>query len=124
MSVISITDLIGIKFKIHGRSKEEGFDCYGLAIEVMKRAGYRLPDAFYCDYSNTDNTKDTLINGFLSLKNAEYLCIILIRKANRLHIGICLEHGLMIHATEKQGVIVEPIARYKSYIEGYYKVKN
>ena len=38
---IQISDLIGIPYKDHGRTAE-GMDCYGLAIEVMRRYGYKV----------------------------------------------------------------------------------
>ena len=47
MPELRIDDLIGVRFKNHGRSVEEGFDCYGLAIEVSKRLGHNLRDLWY-----------------------------------------------------------------------------
>ena len=48
-------DLLGVRFKVHGRNKKEGFDCYGLAIEVLRRNGIILKDVFY---DNLDVVRD------------------------------------------------------------------
>ena len=42
--MIDVSDLIGVPFVEFGRDKENGLDCYGLAIEVEKRLGKDLKD--------------------------------------------------------------------------------
>ena len=63
--MIDVSDLVGVPFKVHGRSKEEGFDCYGLAMGVERRAGKNLPDAFYSEVKAESNRKvrDVLLDG-------------------------------------------------------------
>ena len=126
MPCISIRDLIGCKFKVHGRNKEEGFDCYGLVIEIMKRQGITIPDPIYTDIQKTEETYNQLMKKIKYeklVKPVEY-CIVLIDLKNARHIGVYLGNGDFIHATENCGVIIEPIKRWNSKIEGFYKVKN
>lgn len=56
--LVSYRDLIGVPYKVHGRSIEDGLDCYGLAIEVLRRNGIRLDDVIYSD--NDEDTKSRL----------------------------------------------------------------
>ena len=44
--MIEINDLIGTPYRDHGRDAA-GYDCYGLAIEVARRFGYKLNDVIY-----------------------------------------------------------------------------
>lgn len=120
-------DLIGIPFKTHGRNKEEGFDCYGLAIEILKRNGIILPDVFYDDLKNRESTYNILYNSIESqlLDREQINCIIVIKENNNpVHVGVYIGEGQFIHTTPKTGVIIEPLNRYKPRIQGYYKVIN
>lgn len=122
-------DLIGCKYKIHGRSKEEGFDCYGLVIEVYKRNGIELPDMFYMFQNEIEkvNIAQGIKTRFFSsipnikLEKPEDLCIIEINvRGNPIHVGVYIGKGMMIHCTHS-GVIIEPIRKYTNKIVGYYK---
>lgn len=126
MSCISVNDLIGCGFKTHGRTKEEGFDCYGLAIEVLKRNGITLPDLWY-DNSKESDIKERVetLTKFIKIDNFENLCIIDIETyRNYTHIGVYVGEGKFVHAIEKYGVIVENVSKYRHRIKGLYKVSN
>lgn len=122
-------DLIGCKFKLHGRNKEEGFDCYGLVLEVYKRNGINLPDMFY-EYS-TDEGKVESVNEIrtlatttipnIKLEKPEELCIIEItERGNPVHVGVYIGEGMFIHCSYT-GVVIEPLRKYQNRIVGYYK---
>ena len=118
-------DLLGVKFKVHGRSIEEGFDCYGLAIEVLRRNGITMPDVFYKDLNNRDIVHDELhsIIPHKRIEKPENCCIIEIAVNNEpVHIAVYIGNGMMIHTTYDTGVVIEPLVRYKKRILGYYKV--
>lgn len=127
MPSTSIRDLIGCKFTVHGRTKEEGFDCYGLAIEVLRRNGIELPDVFYSDLSQSLQIERQLMASIQVTKidNYEKNCIILItNNGEPTHIGIYIGEGMMIHSVRNIGVVLEPVKRWKPRIKGLYKVSN
>ena len=107
-------DLLGVKYTPHGRNKGEGFDCYGLAIEVFRRNGIVLEDFILNPKEGKWNT--------IKIDNLEKLCIIEIEKGNKYHIAVYIGDGLMIHATEKFGVCIEPVYRYSAWIRRYSKL--
>ncbi len=119
-------DLIGCKFKTHGRTKEEGFDCYGLAIEVLRRNNIELIDVFYSDLSESEIVAQELFNKlhYQKLEKPEKLCIIMFKvKGRPTHVGIYLGDGQFIHATES-GVMVDYLYKWKIRVLGYYKVST
>lgn len=122
-------DLLGAKFKIHGRNRKEGFDCYGLAIEVLKRQGIEMKDVFYDNANFNDRTK--IKNDMLEVIKAKRLekacinCIVEIEVFGQpKHIGVYIGGGKMIHCTEKYGVVIEPLKRYANRIRGYYEIEK
>lgn len=120
-------DLLGVKFKVHGRSKEEGFDCYGLAIEVLRRNGIVLKDAFYNDLENRGVVHDELHASISHerIEKPEYCCLIEIAvHGEPIHVAVYIGNGMMIHTMINSRVVVEPLAHYKNRILGYYRVCN
>ena len=117
-------DLLGVPFKVHGRGRD-GLDCWGLAIEVFRRYGTRLPD---CWYENLDDKAE--IRGRLegsveyrTLDMEKEPCLLLIRvDGNPNHVAVYIGEGYLIHATRRYGVAVEPVGRYRERIEGIYDV--
>lgn len=121
------SDLLGIKFKVHGRNKKEGFDCYGLAIEVLRRNGIELKDAFYSDLRSRNEIHDKMhkVISYVRIDKPQKNCIIEIEvHGEPLHIGVYIGNGLMIHTTHKTNVVIEPLSRYKNKVLGYYNVIN
>lgn len=120
-------DLLGVKFTPHGRNKKDGFDCYGLAIEILKRNGIILNDVFYEKIENEEEIKKS---AFLKTKHKKIEtlkknCIILLRVKNEpTHIAVYIGNNFLIHATKNYGVIIEPIYKWKKRIEGIYEICN
>lgn len=118
-------DLIGTPFKVHGRNKEEGYDCYGLAMEVLKRNGLALPEIPYNTSEEGTQLRDYVLsmNALKSVQKPEKNCIIEIEIRHLpLHIAVYLGEGMIIHATWDMGVIIEPLRKYQKQVRGYYKV--
>lgn len=125
-------DLIGVPFVDGGRDKENGFDCWGLAMEMYRRQGvmlkdYALPAVEAARISasmkyNTHTAKD-----WQKLKKPDMYCIILIKLSPEVwanHVGIYIGGGKFIHAYSPTGVSIARISRWQSRIVGYYKPKR
>ena len=101
--MIDVKDFIGAKYKLHGRSKEEGFDCYGLVLAVEKRIGNELPDfdyaidspeLFFINCKKMQEEKrikkiQTITDGAIILFQG--------RNGERLHIGVYVGDGCFCH---------------------------
>lgn len=111
--MIEIDDLLGIRYKHNGRTKE-GFDCYGLAIEVERRFGHELPDMD--EFKSRD--RDFMVCKDMALTKVVKKVkevpvptkegdVILFNNGSILnHIGVYLGDGKYIHCN-KYGVHVE-----------------
>lgn len=114
----NFTDLLAVKFKLHGRTKIEGFDCYGLAIEVLKRTGITLPDLW-------KNKEIETSKYFNKLEKPENYCIVEMSFVGSInHVAVYIGNGMIIHARKDCGVIIEPMKRYLNNVRGYYKVNS
>lgn len=117
--MIVIDDLLGIPFKIHGRDKN-GFDCYGLVIEVSKRFGHQMVDMFY-EYEKTnnvkkldDNTHNIIWGNHLVKTDVPETSDILLffdNKGRTTHIGVYLSDDNFIHC-DGNGVHVSKLSSY------------
>jgi cell wall-associated NlpC family hydrolase len=117
--MLRIDDLIGVRFTNHGRSITEGFDCYGLAIEVSRRLGHRLDDLWYQEacpvtFSNnaelivrqmSDRVRET------SERKLGNLIVFSDSRGNMVHIGVILDENKFIHA-DIGGVRVTELGDY------------
>ena len=117
--MIDVSDLIGAPYKDNGRTVE-GFDCYGLAIEVERRLGKNLHDAVYENHDIELSQKWAPLLNVLPTDFIREGSILEIHAANTLHIAVALDSKTMIHATRNQGVRISRIAAYK--IAGIYEV--
>lgn len=118
MNELVIDDLLGVRFKNHGRSIEEGFDCYGLAIEVSRRLGHELYDLWYKKSStetfseNYEEMCKKMSSKIEETSVQELGNLILFAENGRMtHIGVILEENIFIHA-DYQGVRVMRIDDY------------
>lgn len=119
-------DLLGVPYMVHGRGME-GLDCWGLAIEVMKRYGVKLPDLWYQDSTSRESIRGSIVAeaDFERIDHVDEPCIVTLQNHCCVnHVAVYIGGGNIIHSTEKRGVVIEPLRRYKSRIEGIYKVSN
>lgn len=122
---MEIADYIGVPFKSHGRSIEEGFDCYGFAIDFCREILHKnLPD-----YDNYECADDKGFNGSylsvmkeLNVKKSDEKkygdLILFYTNGKATHIGVSLENNLFIHC-DRFGVRVLELERYGKYYEVY-----
>lgn len=123
---MTYTDLLGVKYRPHGRSKEEGFDCYGLVIEVLKRNGINLADLYYGSIKDSELVATGLKGKYVTeIKKPEVNCIVEITNCGEpSHMGVYIGEGLMIHTTRYTNVVIEPLKHYEHRIKGYWKVNS
>lgn len=117
---LDYSDLIGVPYLTNGRTKEEGFDCYGLAIEVEKRFGKTLIDVVYQDHNIRLSDEFAPL---LNIKKTDSIIggtLLEIHIGEELHIGVAINKRDFIHATTNQGVRISPIGAYK--IHAKYEV--
>lgn len=120
--MINIDDLIGVRYRINGRSISEGLDCYGLAIEVSKRFGHELPDIDEIkqeerDYKLCEKKCLEIVNvNPIDFPTTEGDIIFFRDSVGVMnHIGVYLGNGRFIHCN-KYGVHIERINYYKNMI--------
>lgn len=123
-----ISDLIGIQYKDHGRTKGEGFDCYGLVIEVLRRNGIFLPDYLYdeVDAETEKKVMDLALNGIPAdeVDRPKPLDVVILQLLNDpCHCAVYLGYGKIIHSC-RYGVVVEDLQRWGNRIKGYYRIKG
>lgn len=124
--MIYIDDLIGARYKVNGRNSKEGFDCFGLAIEVSKRFGHELfdigkdysckSDFGRCEAICLQNTKLKRVDSPICEGD-----LLLIRDSVGVisHIGIYLGNNRFIHCN-KLGVHIDRVSMYKDLIGRVY----
>lgn len=118
--MIQINDLLGVPYKNNGRDLS-GLDCYGLAIEVAKRYGYKLNDIIY------ENHDIELSNKYLPTLNIEPIsapqegALIEMEYGSELHVGICINSKEFIHMT-RTGCRVNHIGTFK--LRGIYGIST
>lgn len=118
-------ELVGLKYKVHGRTKEEGFDCWGLIVYIYKQDGIKLPDPVYSNLENRKKSRAEIIGSkvFRKIENRKEKSIIeILDKGEPAHVGLYLGDGLMIHCTSLLGVVIEPVRHYEKKIVGWYDV--
>ena len=117
--MLRVDDLLGVRFVTHGRSISEGFDCYGLAIEVSRRLGHKLDDLWYKKsdaetFSMNAEKQIELLSGKVELTDEQSLGNLIVfsdSKGRMVHIGVILDEGRFIHA-EIGGVRVTELEDY------------
>jgi cell wall-associated NlpC family hydrolase len=126
---MEINDLIGITWKLDGKTKD-GMDCIGLVEEVYRRLGKNLPD-YQCpgiELSNIDKTIKENESNYIQLEKVEPWCLVtfsLIRPYTT-HIGVVLEDGVsFLHVQVKTRSCIirldNPI--WSRRITGFWKIK-
>ena len=120
--IIDIDDLVGVKYKEDGRDKN-GYDCYGLAMEVSKRFGNELPELSDLTMPKEKSRDEVLskIDEEEKKEANEEGDLILINDGNGIfsHIGVYLGDDRFIHCNIF-GVHINKIREYKDKIGRVY----
>lgn len=124
----SVKDLLGKPFKWRGRSSE-GYDCYGLVIEIYKRRGIQV-----LDWESPESMDDAT---FLNIWAAEMassawvkvekprggIGVALTAAGNTPHCGYMIDEHKFIHCSNLTKVVcIESIyaPRWANRIRGFY----
>lgn len=126
-NIPELSDLIGVPFVNHGRSISDGFDCYGLAIEVERRFGHKLDDAVYeysVDSSFTENAPKIIkqMNKKVyktTTPKAGDVVLFANNKGDMVHIGVILNGDDFIHCDLNSVHINHLHTYFRKYYEVY-----
>ena len=105
---MNLESLIGVPYQENGRSPQEGFDCYGLVLYVLKEELRIAPE------KSLDHWREygDVIEWPTELRRYD---VVLIRDYSEgvNHAGIAVNEFEFMHATPFcGGVVCEPISRY------------
>ena len=125
--MIDYTDLLGKPFAYGGRGPD-AYDCYGLAVEVCRRAGVALPAwRSVCEAALIQREFDAGLDLCDDLPAPEPGCLVLLMVHPPFvsHCGVMLDQVRMIHIMEKTSVAVERIddIAWRRRVRGFYRVK-
>lgn len=123
--MLQIADLIGKPFRDGGRGPDD-YDCWGLAVEVFRRAGIDLPDyQISCEASaDVDQQINTQRHEWARCAGEIPVPALAVFRDRGLctHVGVWLGGGRIIHAFERTGVAIVRADHpyWRSRIEGFY----
>ena len=120
-----LADLIGKPFKNKGRGPD-GFDCWGLVLEVYRRCGIDLPDydisAEACEQISKQMCQSAPY--WTKLESPEVPCLAIIKNDAFFvqHLGVYIGSGKVIHA-QNFGVAIDRIETtfLKHKIRGFFR---
>ena len=129
MGKVEVSDLLGKPFVMGGRG-QVGYDCYGLCLEVAKRAGIKLmPEESVEDLSLRSKIIDDRKALYEKLDKPEPFCLVTfkIRPPFVTHIGVVLaDCKHFIHIMRKRSVAIErlDLPAWKRRLDGFYRFAN
>lgn len=120
----SVQDLIGLPY-LKGARGPEAYDCYGLCLEVSRRAGVVIPEIPTPTTRSDRNdlfasTKDI----WLKLPKPEAFCMAAFRIKHNWHAGIVLPNlNQFIHVTAGINVTVSQLYSFmwRKRFDGFYR---
>lgn len=125
-----LSDLIGVRFVDRGRNKDDGLDCWGLAMEVFRRYGIELPDFIVSafDFKIIDEMahEATGFNawkevGYVTNEDAPLVVLMRMHPAFITHAGVYIGDSRIIHTTQYTGAVISKVGMVQSRIAGYYR---
>lgn len=117
---VDLTDLLGIPYKDHGRDAT-GYDCYGLAIEVSRRYGYKLNDVIYEDHNLDLSAENIPTLNVTPIDTPREGALLEMNCGNELHIGVAINSREFIHMT-RTGCRINQIGIFQ--IRGIYGINT
>jgi len=132
--VENIEDYVGIPYKDRGRNQNEGYDCWGLILELTNKIfNVSLPDPEYKIETVEEAENLFLANNIwkwvekVELNKIKYGDLVSIKQYGKgrmpYHMGLYIGNKEIIHIL-KCGVVIQKINIIKNYITGIYRIKN
>ena len=121
--LLDINDILGKPYKAHGRGPD-GFDCYGLVIEVEKRLGKNMPDLYEKMKHDGKDIHDALSTskeeGYIKVSKPEFGDVVIMfnKKGQIHHTGVYLKNDDFIHC-DKYGVRISRLREFAEKKEVY-----
>lgn len=127
MSSPVYADLIGKPFLDYARGPD-AYDCYGLVIEVMRRAGRKFPDYGSLSSRASRSIRAAIAAHMREFARVEYPAVLDLVAMWRItpdildHMGIMVEPGYFLHATAAgvQCTAIDDL-NWTGRIVGYYR---
>ncbi len=128
-----VADLIGTPFLERGRTRADGFDCWGLAREVWRHYGIEVPS--YAEAYQVTSDRDEiarLLNTELPKTPWREIPAteaapgdgVLFRIAGQpLHVGVLVAPGFFLHTDRQTGAVVDRLQapRWARRVVGIYR---
>jgi len=128
---IDYLDLLHCKFTYKGTTKEEGFDCFTLVIEMGKRRGIKVPNInrinIKLDQTPLLFEKQENHDLFKEVQRAKDTLVLLKNPFGAIgHVGYMLDRNHFIHMSTDEGCVVSKVTdkKWKNRIIGYYLPKE
>ena len=128
--MIETKDLIGKPFEMGARGPDS-YDCYGICLEVAKRAGVEI-EQFGVGIDELKNRSDRINEGknnYEKIDKPEPFCMVSFKIHPRFvtHMGMVLENCThFIHIIKRSHVVIErlDLPKWQKRLDGYYKWKK
>lgn len=127
-----VMDLLGVPWAAGGRDPTRGLGCYGLVVEIYRRAGLAAPSLWRpaTDGSDLPQFCATLLASLSAhweaIPSPEALALINLPSPwidGGGHCGVYLADGIVAHAIMSAGVIFEPWVRVAPRARGCYRLR-
>lgn len=116
-----VHELIGVPYVTGGRGLN-GYDCYGLIIDLLKDDGIEIPD--YKSPEEAEKVVAIFNSEIRHWKECELRdgAVLLFRVPGNFHVGYYLGKDMFIHTWKHSGgVIVERFSDWKRRLVGIYE---
>jgi cell wall-associated NlpC family hydrolase len=132
-----VDSVVGTPYKTNGRTREDGLDCFGLALDFYRRFVGReldqvqiaeLPDDWFNQQQYNDYKRKLLIKHCSWLREPEPFCLVLMAprgEAEVNHLGVYLGEDRVLNTTKKTGALLTKLSALvrAKRVRGYFRVE-
>ena len=123
------SDWSGVPYVADSRDRRVGLDCATLVYGIYDQAGHAIPGHISRRGEHGDRWMEGCLrvirNCFSVVRDQRRTGdLLLMRIADRLHVGVVLEGDRVIHALPRKGTIVDPIVRWTANVIKVVRLKG